>query len=326
VLRVVVAGVSFPSLDPERQVLARVGAEVVEARGTVEALTLARGADALLTDYFPVTADVVAEIRGCRVVCQYGVGLDGIDIEAATAAGIVVTHTPSYCVDELADHTLALLLAVARKVALYDRSVRKGDWDYNIGPPMRSLRGRTLGLVGFGRAARALVQRTSPLGLRSLAYDPLIAAAEIASAGAEPATLARVLAESDIVSLHAPLTSDTHGLLGAAELAAMKPGSIVVNTARGGLVDEQALAVALGEGRLAGAGLDVLATEPPSADHPLLALDNVVLTPHAAFLSVESLDRVQREAAEEVARVLIGEQPRHAVNEAALRGAARGAR
>jgi len=321
VFRVVVAGVSFPSLEPERDVLERIGAEVAVASDDAEALALAREADALLTDYFPVAADVVAELRRCRVVCQYGVGLDGIDIDAATAAGILVTHTPAYCVDELADHALALLLAVARKVTLYDRSVREGAWDYNVGPPMRSLRGRTLGLVGFGRTARALAERVAPLGLRALAHDPLVAAETIAAAGAEPATLARVLAESHIVSLHVPLTSETRGLLGAAELAAMKPGSIVVNTARGGLVDERALAAALREGRLAGAGLDVLATEPPARDNPLLALENVVLTPHAAFLSVESLMRVQRQAAEEVARVLTGERPRHAVNMAALEGA-----
>jgi len=321
VLRVLVAGVSFPSLQPERDVLEPIGAEVVAASDTVDALALAPEADALLTDYFTVSAEVVAELRRCRVVCQYGVGLDGIDVDAATAAGILVTHTPAYCVDELADHALALLLAVARKVTLYNSSVREGAWDYNVGPPMRSLRGRTLGLVGFGRAARALAQRVVPLGLRPLAHDPLVDPETIAAGGAEPATLARVLAESDIVSLHAPMTPETRGLLGAAELAAMRPGAIVVNTARGGLVDEQALAAALREGRLAGAGLDVFGTEPPAPDNPLLALENVVVTPHAAFLSVESLIRVQREAAEEVARVLTGDRPLYGVNLAVLESA-----
>jgi D-3-phosphoglycerate dehydrogenase / 2-oxoglutarate reductase len=318
--KVVVAGAGFPTLDAEQRVLSEIGAEVVDARrlGDAETLGLCRPADAIMTDYFRVDADVIRQLERCRVICQYGVGLDQLDVDAATIAGILVTHTPEYCVDELADHTLALLLAVARKIVHFDREVRAGTWDYNLTPPMHRLRGRTLGLVGFGRVGRAVAERARPLGLRVLASDPYVTDADIESAGAESAGLERLLKEADIISLHAPLTDQTRGLIGAAELATLKAGAILINTARGGLVDEASMLTALEEGRLAGAGLDVLAREPPDPDDPLLACENVVLTPHAGFLSEESLIAVQTQAAEEVRLALEGRIPRHAVNAAAV--------
>jgi D-3-phosphoglycerate dehydrogenase / 2-oxoglutarate reductase len=314
--RVVVAGAGFPSVEIERTILGEIGAEVVDACGLTESETraLCRAADAIMTDYFRCNADVIAELERCRVICQYGVGLDQIDVDAATAAGILVTHTPEYCVDELADHTLALILAVARNVVRYDRSVRSGAWDYSLAPPLHRLRGRTLGLVGFGRVGQAVASRAAPLGMRVLAADAYLPDDVIQKHGAEPAPLDQLLDEADVVSLHAPLTKETSGLFGAAELAALKPGAILVNTARGGLVDEAALAEALESGRLGGAGLDVLTEEPPAADCPLLACENVVLTPHAGFLSEESLVAVQTQAAEEVRRALTAERLLHAVN------------
>lgn len=318
--RVVVAGAGFPSLDAERRILEEIGAEIVDARalGEAETLGVCRSAEAILTDYFRVDADVIEQLEHCRVICQYGVGLDQIDVDAATAAGILVTHTPEYCVDELADHTLALLLAVARNVVHFDRGVRGGAWDYKLAPPMHRLRGRTLGIVGFGRVGRAVAERARALGLRVLASDVYVADEEIRSCGAEPAAFERLLTEADVISLHVPLTDETRALIGAAELAALRPDAILVNTARGGLVDQGALVEALRSDRLAGAGLDVLAGEPPAADDPLLAFENVVLTPHAGFLSEESLLAVQTQAAAEVRRALSGERPRYAVNAAAL--------
>jgi D-3-phosphoglycerate dehydrogenase / 2-oxoglutarate reductase len=315
-LRVVVAGAAFASLEPETRALAAIGAVVIDARGldAAQTLELCRDADGVMTDYFRCSAEVITKLERCRVVCQYGVGLDQIDVEAATGAGIYVTHTPAYCVDELADHALALMLAVARNVVRFDRAVRAGIWDYACAGPMRRLRGRTLGLVGFGRAGQALAPRAQALGLHVVAADPAVDDAVFASAGVERLELPKLLARADLLSLHAPLVDETRCLIGRAELAALKPGAILINTSRGGLIDQEALADALISGHLAGAGLDVLSQEPPSRDERLLALDCVVLTPHAAFLSVESLDSVQSQAADEVVRVLCGELPRHVVN------------
>ncbi|MGH2451327.1 MAG: C-terminal binding protein [Candidatus Limnocylindria bacterium] len=315
-LRVVVAGASFASLEPETRALAAIGGTVVDARGldAAETLELCRGADGVMTDYFRCSAEVIRKLVRCRIICQYGVGLDQIDIAAATRAGIIVTHTPSYSVDELADHALALILAVARNVVRFDRAVRAGTWDYDCAGPMRRLRGRTLGLLGFGRAGRALASRAQALGLEVVATDPAVDDTVFASAGVRRVELPELLARADVLSLHAPLTEDTRRCLGRAELAVLKPGAILVNTARGCLVDQEALADALESGHLAGAGLDVLQEEPPADGERLLALESVVLTPHAGFLSVESLHSVQTQAADEVVRALRGEMPRHAVN------------
>jgi D-3-phosphoglycerate dehydrogenase len=311
-------GATFPDVQLERSVLARIDAEVLDARELpdAEVLELARGADALLTDYFDWSADAIASLERCRVICQYGVGVDRIDLSAAADAGITVTNTPDYCTDEMADHALALLLAVLRNVALYDRSVRSGIWDYKLGPQMRRLRTLTLGLVGVGRIGSAFARRARALGMSVLAVDPQRDAADLRREEIEPCELDDLLASSDAVSLHVPLTAATTHLLDRRRLTAMKPGAVLINTARGALVDQQALADVLRFGPLAGAGLDVLALEPPDPDDPLLQLDNVVMTPHAGFLSIEALRDVQTQAAEEALRVLSGEPARHAVTAA----------
>jgi D-3-phosphoglycerate dehydrogenase len=316
-VKVVVAGADFPSLAIEERILGEIGTDVVDARGRDRpaALELCRDADGIMSDYFRCDAEAIARLERCRVICLYGVSVhDRVDLAAATAAGIVVTHTPDYCMDELADHTLALLLAVARRVTAYDGAVRGGAWDYNAGRPLHRLRGRTLGIVGFGRAGRAVAERARGFGLRVVATDAYVPDEAIAAAGSEPLARDELLRRSEILTLHAPLTDETRGLIGPAELALLPAGAILVNTARGGLVDQAALGEALASGRLAGAGLDVLAEEPPTPDDPLLALPNVVLTPHAGFLSEESLVDLQTEAAEEVRRALTGGRPRHAVD------------
>lgn len=309
------AGAGFPSVDLERSVLSHIDAEVLDARHrpAAEVLDLARGAEAVLTDYFPWTEDAIGRLGRCRVICQYGVGVDRIDLGAAASAGIVVTNTPAYCVDEMADHAVALLLAVTRKVALYDRAVRDGIWDYNLGPEMRRLRSLTLGLIGAGRVGSALAARAGGLGLRVVATDPQRSPEDLGRDGIEACELDQLLATADIVSLHVPLTASTRHLIDRERLASMKRGAVLINTARGGLVDQPALTEALTAGRLGGAGLDVLELEPPEPDDPLLRLDNVVVTPHAGFLSREALGDVQTQAAEEARRVLTGEPPLHVV-------------
>jgi len=319
-MRVVVAGAGYPSYEAERSALARAGAELVVADGlpAAEIVAACTEADGILTDYFPIRAETIRALMRCRIICAYGVGLNQVDVSAATDAGIVVSHTPECCIDEVADHTLALVLAATRNVALLDRGLRAGSWDYRAGPELRRLAGRTLGLVGFGRIARAVAHRASAFGLLVVAFDPNIDDAVFEQAGVGRADLATLLARSDILSVHVPLTAQTRGLIGPDELAALRPGAVVVNTARGGVVDEAALTRALSDGVLAAAGLDVFEHEPLAATNPLLGLDNVVLTPHAAYYSIESQQTMQEQAAEEVRRVLMGEPPLYAVNSEVL--------
>jgi D-3-phosphoglycerate dehydrogenase len=235
-------------------------------------------------------------------------------VEAATAAGIVVTHTPSYCVDELADHAMALLLAVSRRITRYDRRVRAGHWDYKDGLPLHRLAGSTLGLVGFGQVAQAVARRARGFDLEVIAADPHVGDEVFTREHVERVALPALLSRANMVSIHAALTSETRHLIGARELARLRPGAIVVNTARGAVCDQAALTAAVESGRLAGAGLDVLEREPPDAGDPLLRLEDVVLTPHAGFLSIESLAELQAQAADDVRRVLSGERPRFGVN------------
>jgi D-3-phosphoglycerate dehydrogenase len=314
--RVVVAGGTFPHLDPERKILGAIGAQIVDANRLPreEVIALARKADALMTDYFAVDAGVIAELERCRVICRYGIGLDRVDIPAATKAGIMVTRVPDYCIGELADHTIGLLLAITRRILQYDAAVRAGTWNWWL-PGVRRLAGGTLGIIGFGRVGTAVAARAKPLGLRLLAHDPNQPDEQIRARGAESASFDQLLAEADIVCLHAPLMPGTRGLIGRAQIAAMKKGAILINTARGGLIDQEALVEALRSGHLAGAGLDVLAAEPPNPNDPILSLNNVVLTPHSGHFSEESLQQVQTEAAEEVLRALTGEPLLNAVND-----------
>lgn len=313
--KAVVCGGSFRDLDCERSILGAIGVEVVDANHlpVKEVLNVARNADALMTDYFPVDADMIGQLERCKVICRYGIGVDKIDVDAATRAGIIVTRSPDYCVTELADHAIALLLAVSRRLLTYDADVRSGKWMWDS-PGIHRLFGSTLGLVGIGRVGSSVAARAKPIGLRVLAYDPFENEEEIRARGAEPATFERLLAESDLISLHAPLMPSTKNLIGRDELAQMKQGAILVNTARGGLVDQEALVDAIRSGHLGGAGLDVLADEPPDRSDPLLSLPHVVLTPHAGHFSEESLQQVQTEAAEEVVRALTGERLLYAIN------------
>lgn len=303
--------------EAERAVLAAIPAELVERPCLTEAELLehAAQADAILTLDEPFGAEVVAALERCRVISRFGIGVDRIDVEAATARGIVVANVPDYCVDEVSDHALALLLALSRRVVALDRAVRSGVWDtVAVAGRVRRLRGQTLGVVGFGRLGRRLAEKARALGLDVLAHDPFVADEEIRAGGCEPAALDVLLERSDWISLHLPLTPETRHLIGRAELARVKPTAVLLNTARGALVDQDALVAALVDGRLGGAGLDVLEREPPAPDDPLLALDNVVVTSHAAFYSEEALAEQRLRAVENVARVLTGRAPHAAVN------------
>ena len=306
----------FASLEPEKKVLAPLDVELraAQCKSEEEIIKLTQGADAILNCYAKMTARVIEKLDRCKIIARYGIGVDNVDLAAATRAKIVVTNVPDYCIDEVSDHALALLLALERQISAADRAVKGGAWDVVAHAGVRRLRGQTLGLIGFGKIGMALAAKARAFGLRILAYDPYLDAAALAARGAEGVTFDRLLAESDVVSIHVPLSPETRNLIGARELARMKPTAFLINTSRGGIVDEQALAEALKAGRIAGAALDVLLVEPPTADHPLRQLPNVILTPHLAFYSRESVVELQTKAAEEVARALKGEPPRSPVN------------
>jgi D-3-phosphoglycerate dehydrogenase / 2-oxoglutarate reductase len=306
----------FPSLDPERAVLEPLGVELrpQQCRSDDEIIALARDAEAVLNCYAKMTARVIEKLKRCKIIARYGIGVDNVDLAAATKAKILVTNVPDYCIDEVSDHALALLLALARRLTAADGAVKAGGWDVVAHAGIRRLRGQTLGLLGFGKIAKALASKVEPLGMKVLVYDPYLDPALIAQHGVEAVSLDRLLAEADTVSIHVPLSPETRNIVGKRELARMKPTAFLINTSRGGIVDEQVIAVALKEGRLGGAALDVLSVEPPPADHPLRQAPNVILTPHLAFYSRESVIELQTKAAEEVARALKGEPPRCPVN------------
>jgi D-3-phosphoglycerate dehydrogenase len=303
--------------EAERGLLDEVPAQLVErACATEEAVVEhARGADAILTLDEPFTARVIEQLEACRVISRFGIGVDRVDVDAATRKGIVVTNVPDYCVDEVSDHALAFLLAFARRIHTLDAAVRSGTWDTAaVAGDVRRLRGQVLGIVGFGRLGRRLAEKAAAFGLTVVAYDPYIAAAEVHAGGAEPAPLDELLERSDWISLHAPLTAETRHLIDARALRRVKPNAVLINTARGGLIDQAALVDALRGRRLRGAALDVLEGEPPARDDPILRFDNVLLTSHAAFNSVEALAEMRRTAVENVVRVLTGRPPLFAVN------------
>ncbi|MBV8085884.1 MAG: C-terminal binding protein [Chloroflexi bacterium] len=302
------------TLENERAELVRVDAELLVPGAAGPLVSLLAQADAVLNTVLPLTAGDIASMARCRVIVRTGVGVDNMDVAAATAAGIVVACVPDASVEEVSNHALGLLLAVSRKLVRLDRALRAGRWDRTLLPPMGTIHGQTLGIVGFGRIGQALCRKALALGLRVLASDPLVPASAVSAAGASPLSLEELLRTSDFVSLHAPLVSGTAYLIGERELALMLPSAFLINTARGGLVDQVALTRALQSGRLTGAGLDVFEQEPLPASDPLLALDNVILTPHSAAFSDASVREIRRRSGEAAAAVLAGRWPQGLVN------------
>jgi D-3-phosphoglycerate dehydrogenase len=301
----------FPSLDPARAALARVDPELRMAKsGSAEdILAVARDADGILVTYAKLPGELLRQLTRCKVIGRFGLGVDNIDVPAANKLGITVTYVPDYCMQEVSDHAMALLLALARKVALSNKLVQAGRWEMPAVVPLRRLEGQVLGLIGFGNIPRALVPKAKVFGLKVITYDPFVSDDALARLDVEGVSLDNLLARSDFISVHAPLVDSTRGLLNAAAFAKMKKGALIVNTARGPLIDEPALIAALDGGHVGGAALDVVATEPLPKDSPLLGRDNVILTPHTAFYSVEALNELQTKCASDVARVLSGEPP-----------------
>lgn len=304
-MRIVITDHGYPDPSLEQAICARHGIELLigNARSEADVLALAMEAEAVVTRYAPVSARVVEGLRRCRVIGRYGTGLDNVDVEAATRRGIRVVNVRGYATREVAQHTLALALALIRRLPVYAESVRAGRWDWEVGRPIWAAEAMVYGVVGCGEIGRAVAGMAAGLGFRVVAYDPWLPEA-LRPVGVEFTSLESLLAAADVVSLHVPLTRETTHLIGRRELARMRPTAVLVNTSRGRVVDEAALVEALRSGRISGAGLDVLEQEPPAPNHPLLELPNVIVTPHVAWYSEESMRRLRVELMERVVQAL----------------------
>ncbi len=315
--KVVITDYAWASVDGERRILSDL-AELapLQTKTADEFLPHAADCDALLNAYAgPITAAVMAQMPKCKIIAKYGIGVDTIDIDAATAAGIIVTNNPTYCIEEVAEHTLALILASARKIAFYDRQVRASAWAVPPGKPLYRLAGGTLGLVGFGNIARAVAVRAAAFGMRVLYCTPRPNEVHAGVPGTR-VDWRDLLRASDVVSLHPPLTPATRHLMNDDAFACMKPSAILINCARGPIIDTAALVRALDAQKIAGCALDTTDPEPLPNPHPLRDRENVILNPHAAWYSEQAMIGLQTGAPNEVRRVLSGQWPVNVVNPA----------
>ena len=300
----------FPSLDPAKEVLARLNPtyRMSKSVNADDIVAVAREADAVLVTYAKLTREVLTQFTRCKAIGRFGLGVDNIDLVTAKEKGIAVNYVPDYCIREVSDHAMALLLALIRKIPLSNKLVQSGRWEMPAVVPIRRIEGTVLGLVGFGHIPRLVAPKAQAFGVKVIAYDPYAKPEIFRAAGVEGVDFDTLLKTSDYVSMHAPLLPATRGMMNAAAFAKMKKGASIVNTARGPLIDEPALIVALDSGQVGGAGLDVVTAEPLAKDSPLLGRDNVIISPHTAFYSIEALTELQVKCASDVARVLNGEK------------------
>lgn len=315
--KVVLTDYVWESVDVERKIL---GADVdlvpLQTKKPEEFIAQAADCVALLNTYAgPITADVMAKMPKCKIIARYGIGVDTIDLEAATAAGIIVTNNPTYCIEEVAEHTMALLLSAARKITFYDRQVRAGTWAVPPGKPMFRLAGSTLGLVGFGNISRAVAVRAAAFGMKVLYADPFVKQGQFDVPGTK-VELNDLLKQADYVSLHAPLMPQTRKMMNDETFSLMKPNAVLINCGRGPLIDTDALVRALDAKKIGGCAVDTTDPEPLPNPHPLRGRENVIINPHAAWYSEQAMVGLQAGAPNEVRRVLSGEWPINVVNKA----------
>lgn len=318
--KVLITDYAWPALDQEHALLDPLGVELLVAQtgSEEELIQLAPQADAILTCWKRVTVAVLDAAPRCRLVSRYGIGLDNIAVDHASKLGILVTNVPDFCFDEVSDHVLALILAWARRIVTFATDTRSGVWNLGAGRSIPRLRGQTLGLIGYGNLARAVAPKALGFGLKLMAYTPRLAPDALAPVGEATNDLDHLLRTADYVSIHVPLTAETRGMIHADRLRQMKPNALLINTSRGAVIDEDALLTALREGWIGGAALDVLAQEPARPDHPLLALPNVIATPHAAFYSQTAIAELAHKATVHVAQVLRDEHPTNLINPTVL--------
>jgi D-3-phosphoglycerate dehydrogenase len=315
--KIVVTDFTFPNLEIEQQVLQVSGCTLTGHHcQTPEALIeVVRDADYVLTQFAPVNADVVNAMERAKVIVRYGIGYDNVDLDATRARGIPVCNVPEFCTDEVADHALGLMLAATRCLFKNHHSTTKGDWGLAVPlGKMKTLARLTVGIVGLGRIGRAVAKRLVGFGCRMLVYDPAIGDEKIEKEGGEPTSLDKLLANSDLISLHCPSSETTRWIINESSIAKMKSGAILINVSRGDLVDPAALMVALGEGRISAVGLDVFSPEPIPKDHPILRMENVIVGSHIASASEQAAITLRESAASTILKAINGEPLSNIVN------------
>ncbi|MEA4934839.1 MAG: C-terminal binding protein [Lawsonibacter sp.] len=303
------------SYEIEQKMIESIGAELklCHCEDEDDLIEQCGNADAILLDLAPMTAKAIAGLKNCKVISRYGVGYENVDLDAATARGIQVTYVPDYCMEDVSDHALALMLSCLRHIPMRDRKIRAGEW--NLQETSFRLVGKTLGIIGAGRIARALIRKTSGFGLREIvAYDPYLSTEELAQIGVRKVELDELLRISDIISLHLHVTDETRGIINAQALSKMKSSAILINVSRGPLIDDAALLDALKNNAILAAGLDTHNHEPLGADSPFCRLDNVILTDHTAYSTKEGIEELKTKAAQNIIDVLTGIPPKYPVN------------
>ncbi|MFP4169854.1 MAG: C-terminal binding protein [Methanomassiliicoccales archaeon] len=314
--KIVYSDHTFDDLDLERRMFGEIDGEVIDGEESEEPVEeLVGDADALVVMYHPVDASLMDRMPNCKIVVRSGIGFDIVDRKAATERGIYVTNVPDYCLSEVSDHAIGMILALQRKIVFYNNRLKHGEWDIKAGYRMHCIKGQTLGLVAFGNIGRNVAHKARALGMEVITYDPYLSPETVREGGAEPVdSLDELLERSDVISVHTPLTPETRGMIGSEELSKMKDTAFLINVARGGIIDEKALLKALDAGEIQGAALDVFENEPLKGNDPLLVNEKLIVTPHAAWNSVESeIDRREK-TANDVISVLKGERPKYLVN------------
>lgn len=316
--KVILADNDWPSLDIEEQLFCKynIGFSAYKKIHRENLLTFAEEIDALIVEYTQVDKGIINKLAKCKIISVNGVGVDSIDIKAATDCGICVANVPDYCIEEVAVHTVSLLLSCARKIVHLDRKVREGNWSYKNAIPINKFQNRTLGIIALGKIGCRVSQIMQTFGFKVIYYNPLRPAKVFSLENVRMvSSMQELLGKSDVVSIHCPLVPETRNLINEEQLGLMKTDAILINTSRGGIVNETALYKALKEGKIAAAGLDVMTKEPPEPNNPLLTLENIVITPHVAFYSEEAMKEVRIRAANEVIRVLVENRlPKNLVN------------
>jgi D-3-phosphoglycerate dehydrogenase len=311
--RVVITDCDHGSIEEEKEEFSQIGAELIlaQVQGEKDLIRFCKDADGLLNQYALLSRKVLENLPKCKVISRYGVGVDSVDLKSATDLGIVVANVPDYCMDEVANQTITMILALIRRTAFFDRKVKSGEWDFHPGIPIYRTKGKTLGLIGCGKIGLEVAKRISSFGVKVTTFDPYL---KNAPEGIELKDFGSVLKESDFISIHCPLNDSTRHLIGEKEFKKMEKKPLLINTSRGPIMDEKALIRALKEGLISGAGLDVLEKEPPDSQNPLLEMENVILSPHVGFYSEESISELKRRTAKNVSDVLLGRWPGSVVN------------
>ncbi|WP_110929158.1 C-terminal binding protein [Bacillus massiliglaciei] len=310
--KVLLTDYEFADLRYEEEVFQESGLDIefikAQCKTEEEVMEQAQEADAILNQYAPISRRVIESLHQTKIISRYGVGVNTIDLDAAKEKGITVANVPDYGMEEVSNHALALLLSWARKVTLLNNEVKKGNWDFKSGVPINRFDQQTVGVLGFGRIPRRFIEKVKPLGFQVAAYDPFVTEKEMAAAGVQKMELDEIIRTADYLSVHVPLVKDTFHLINEERLQQMKRNAVIINTARGPIIDEKALADALEKGIIAGAALDVTEEEPVSLHSPLLKMDQVLITPHSAWYSEEAMIELRQKAAKNIVQVLSGDR------------------